>query len=123
MIDIEKIPFDTFQALTNCPCALKDAENRGCQWYAASRRREAGRIYIDIAQSAFRFSVLRCGSAGWQITEGNETFDRFEDAEAALFTAMARASTGKAVTLIDMEPRLRFGKGRIAQSRLENDGA
>lgn len=80
-------------------------------------RREAGRVYVDAAHSAFSFSVLRCVGENWHLTEGTDTFERFEDAESALLVVMTRASAGKAVRLVDVAPRSRFGKGRVPSTQ------
>lgn len=114
---IEAVPFDKFQALTSCPCAAKDETNRGCQWYVASGMGESGRIYLDPETSAFRFSVLRRAEPRWRISESAKTYERFEDAEIALKAAMTIAAGGKAVSLINSEPRPRFGKGRTKRAQ------
>ena len=76
-------------------------------------RRVAGRIYLDAESDAFRYGVLHVVRSGWEIKESPQAFDRLEDAEAGLFAAMRRQSIGKEVTVKDVPPKMRFGKGRM----------
>ncbi len=120
-MEIEAIPYSAFQTLTSCTHALNDPDNHGCQWYATTDRRVAGRIYLDPDDEAFRFSLLHFVRAGWEIDEPRQTFERFSDAETALLAAMRRESIGKAVTLKDVPPRMRFGKGKTRDTVADGD--
>src|SRR5262245_44223335 len=95
-MEIESIPFDTFASLTNCPHALGDRDNHGCQWYATRDRSIAGRIYLDPAAEGFRYSVLRLIENRWKVIESPQTFPAFEETEVSLRSAMRR-ETGKEV--------------------------
>jgi hypothetical protein len=111
-MEIESIPFHPFQSLTSCTHALSDPDNNGCAWFATTDRRVAGRIFLDPKHDAFRFSVLHFVRAEWDVREPSTLYGRYEDAEAALMEAMQAESTGKEVTMKDVPPRMRFGKGR-----------
>ncbi len=111
-MEIEPIPYSAFQTLTSCTHALNDPDNHGCQWYATTDRRVAGRIYLDLVGEAFRYSLLHFVRTGWEIKEARERFENFSDVETALLEAMKRESVGREVTLKDVPPRARFGKGK-----------
>ena len=111
-MEIEAIPYSAFHNLTSCTHALKNPSNVGCQWYATTDRRVAGRIYLDPDIEAFRYSLLHFARSEWTIEESRETLESFDDAEAALIEAMRRESIGKEVTIKDVPFKLRFGRGR-----------
>lgn len=111
-MEIESIPFTAFYTLTSCTHALNDSDNHGCHWYATTDRRFAGRIYLDAAYEAFRFSQLHFVRSGWEIFESPCIFDQFEDAERALIESLSEKAGMKEVTVKDKPARMRFGKGR-----------
>lgn len=113
---IEPVPHSAFVSLTSCGHALKDAENPGCGWYATTDRRVAGRIFLDHREEKFRISVLHFVKAGWEIREPHLSFSSFDEAQTALVESMSRLSVGKPITLKDVTPRVRFGKGRSANA-------
>jgi len=122
-MEIESIPYSAFQTLTSCTHALKDPDNHGCAWFATTDRRVAGRIYLDPDNDAFRFSLLHFVRAGWDIREPSYVYASYEDAEASLVDAMRRESIGKVVTVKDVPPKMRFGRGRKRDSDGDVTGA
>ena len=111
-MEIESIPYSAFQSLTSCSHALNDPDNHGCQWYVSTDRRVAGCIYLDPESDAFRFSVLRLLPTGWKAREPSYNFEKFDETESALLAAMIREGVGKEVTISDVTPKLRFGRGQ-----------
>ena len=110
-MEIESIPYSEFKTLTSCNHALEDPDNHGCQWYASTDRRVAGRIYLDPESDAFRFSVLRLLPTGWKAREPSYLFADFEEAESTLLTSMRQDCGGKEVSVKDVPMKLRFGRG------------
>ena len=109
---IESIAFSAFASLTSGIGAIADSARDGCAWYATSDARAFGYVHFRPSDCLFGFSVLYLVMSAWYDEKSDNTFDLFDEAEAALLTAMRLAWGRKCVTVHDVPMRLRFGRGR-----------
>jgi hypothetical protein len=80
-----------------------------CSWYASDDHAIAGAIGLDGDTETFCFLVLKQRGTKWVLTKSRLRFERFADAESALFGVMQQ-SAGPQILVQERPARLRFGK-------------
>src|SRR5690349_17532472 len=111
-MEIQPIVYDAFASLVSCSQSKPSSADHGCARYMTTDRHVAGRVYLEQKSEAFRFSVLCLARGVWDIRAPSRLYDRFEEAETALFEAMRQEVIGKPVTIQEVPLKMRFGKGR-----------